>query len=119
MAVGFNDPENHELKKRLQHGIKLHVQENGFMILETTEDAMIDRSVLIFNLMQKNPDKPNSKAAVKLTDTMKLAGFDKHKARSGSSEYMRAFRLIKAQAEERSVQGQLTIIGSTKDEITR
>ena len=53
MAVGFNDPENHELKKRLRHGIKLHVQENGFMILETTEDAMIDldldRAIRLFD----------------------------------------------------------------------
>ena len=104
MAVGFTDPENPELKKRLRHSIKSYVQQNGFMILEKTDDAMVHRSILIYNLMKKNPDKPNSKALVKLTDTMRLAGFDKHKARSGTSEYMRAFRLIKAELEQSSQQ---------------
>ena len=98
-AVGFNESNDKELKKKLRHRIKAYVQENGFMILDTTEDAMVERSVLIVSLMKRNPDKPTGKSGIKLTDAMKLAGFGKDKARSGTSEYMRAFRLIKAGKE--------------------
>ena len=103
VGVDLERPDFQDLTRKLRDRIIAHSQQHGMPSQGTDVYSMVTRAAKMLLLMKYNPDSKTG-GFIKLTHTMKLAGFNKTESKSASPEYMRCFRKVgalKAQKEKR------------------
>ena len=95
-AVGIElDRDDYDgLRKKIRDRVRAHIQQHGMPVLGSDDKSRVERAVAMLLLMTYNPEADGVKP-IKLTDTMKIAGFSPNDCSTGTAPYMRCYRLLK------------------------
>ena len=113
-AVGIElDRDDYDgLRKKIQDRVRAHIQQHGMPVLGSDDKSRVERAVAMLLLMTYNPEADGVKP-IKLTDTMKIAGFSPNDCSTGTAPYMRCYRLLKKKGKTRERRPQPDAVAAT------